>query len=494
MASFDFHELHVRGLLAVIHSSHTNHIFSPSYNTVEIWEVSMTSSNMIFEIKPLSTSRISSICPSRDGRRLLVGNSDGTVRMLNLEDLAGNQLVIQDTDVPRIIGFSPSRKMVATKTEQSAYIELRDTITWDVVGSRDVIGPINVDYGPRIAFSADDDQIAVWSDSLVTIYDMTHPENRLSFDPCPKGRSAYIRKVAFQTRSDLVVCTNLRDATSGLLQVWKLKGHTECTFSLDINIGRSSIVSLAPDGLTVIIHSPASCYSWNQNTAQFDRIHFTDEALLDGISCAYSPDGKLFACGSWRNDDIRVWGTRTGQLCGKPITMPAAFVYAIAFSPALNDQSFGDRLIALHCSDPRTITLVDVYTSYLRAQCWDPAWGMEFIRDGTKLVSYDSKHPIRIYDIVDFVSKYRNAALGYEPVPQNMTDGWVMGQEDELLFWVPLEHRRVLCLPHVEAIGGRPIKVDLSRFRYSSEWTECINQGWLKELEERGKEVRGLLE
>jgi len=119
---------------------------------------------------------------------------------------------------------------------------------------------------------------------------------------------------------------------------------------------------------------------------------------------------------------------------------------------------------------------------------------MEFIRDGTKLVSYDSKHPIRIYDIVDFVSKYRNAALGYEPVPQNMTDGWVMGQEDELLFWVPLEHRRVLCLPHVEAIGGRPIKVDLSRFRYSSEWTECINQGWLKELEERGKEVRGLLE
>jgi len=61
----------------------------------------------------------------------------------------------------------------------------------------------------------------------------------------------------------------------------------------------------------------------------------------------------------------------------------------------------------------------------------------------------------------------------------------------ELLFWVPLEHREDLCLPHIEMIGGRPTKVDLSRFRYGNKWTECIDQGWLKE---RGKGMARLLE
>ena len=43
-----------------------------------------------------------------------------------------------------------------------------------------------------------------------------------------------------------------------------------------------------------------------------------------------------------------------------------------------------------------------------------------------------------------------------------------MGQDHELLFWVPLEHREDLCLSHIEIIWGRPTKVDFSRFRYGS--------------------------
>jgi len=56
-----------------------------------------------------------------------------------------------------------------------------------------------------------------------------------------------------------------------------------------------------------------------------------------------------------------------------------------ALSPALNDRSLGDRLIAIHHSN--TVTLFNIYTSHLYAQCWDPGWGMAFIGDGTKLAS-----------------------------------------------------------------------------------------------------------
>jgi len=71
----------------------------------------------------------------------------------------------------------------------------------------------------------------------------------------------------------------------------------------------------------------------------------------------------------------------------------------------------------------------------LYAQCWDPAWetNMAFIGGGTKLASYSSSHPTRIHDIVDLAVKHRNAIHGYEPVLRDMRDGWMVGQDDELL-------------------------------------------------------------
>ena len=474
---------------AIIHLRNAERLFVLQKNTVEIWEVSMTGSKKIFKTEPLNTSPISSICPLRDGHRLLVGSVDGTVRMLNMEDLGSSQPVIQDvTDTPKVIGFSPSGKMVATRSRQSDYVEWRDTTTWEVVGSTDV----KYEYDIKVAFSAADKRVAVLNNDRVTICDIMHSENRTSFDCWPKGRHFLIWDAAFQTCNDLVIYTKL-EGNSGLLQVWKLKDHSECTFSLDFDHSLSS-KSLAPDGLTLIIDNPILCHSWNQDTAQFSRIHFTDEMHLFGFYHAYSPDGKLFACHSRRDSHVRVWDTRTGQLCSNPITMPG--VREIALSPALNDQSLGDRIIALRCLNlnTHTVTLFDVYTSHLYAQCWDPGWHMAFIGDGKKLVSYSGSHPTRIYDIVDLAAKHWNASHGYEPVPKDMKDGWMVGQDDELLFWVPLEHREDLCLPHIEMIGGRPVKMDFSRFRYGSKWTECIDEDWLKQLEEREKEMTRLLE
>ena len=145
--------------------------------------------------EPLTTSWIQSICPSRDGHRLLVGSWDGTVRMRNMEDLGNSQPAIQDvTDTPEVIGFSPSGKMVATKSQQTDCVELRDTTTWELVGSMDVEeGHIEV------AFSADDKRIAILTRNRVTICDIMHPEKRLSFNPWPKGRHVYKWKAAFQT-------------------------------------------------------------------------------------------------------------------------------------------------------------------------------------------------------------------------------------------------------------------------------------------------------
>jgi len=70
MASFG-HDFNYRSYF--IHSPLTNYLFIRKGYTVKIWDVSMTGSKQIWETNPPTNSEISSICPSRDGHRILVG-------------------------------------------------------------------------------------------------------------------------------------------------------------------------------------------------------------------------------------------------------------------------------------------------------------------------------------------------------------------------------------------------------------------------------------
>jgi len=92
-----------------------------------------------------------------------------------------------------------------------------------------LVGPRDAEYGSKVAFPADDSQIAVLSMSLITIHSIMHPGNRLSFDPGPKEEVSIYGVLL----SEHVICSELRDSDeiSGLLQVWKLKDHTECTLN-----------------------------------------------------------------------------------------------------------------------------------------------------------------------------------------------------------------------------------------------------------------------
>jgi len=73
----------------------------------------------------------------------------------------------------------------------------------------------------------------------------------------------------------------------------------------------------------------------------------------------------------------------------------------------------------------------------------------------------------------------------------------MMGQDDEPLFWVPVENRGGLyVLPSRVLIEGSYIStgLDFSNSRFGKKWMECIDKGWLKVLEQKEKEIGNVLE
>jgi len=80
---------------------------------------------------------------------------------------------------------------------------------------------------------------------------------------------------------------------------------------------------------------------------------------------------------------------------------------------------------------------------------------------------------------------------------QGMMDGWVMGQDNEPLFWVPIEHRKDVYAPRCRVVIKAPqisTILDLTNSRFGRKWTECIDKEWLRDVEKKEKEVGKLLE
>ena len=113
------------------------------------------------------------------------------------------------------------------------------------------------------------------------------------------------------------------------------------------------------------------------------------------------------------------------------------------------------------------------------------------------MANYYYNSGVRIWEIADLTVEHQHSTHGYELMLQDIRDGWMMGQDDEPLFWVPAENRKHLYVPSPRVvIEGSDIStiLDYSNLRFGRNWMECINKEWLKELKQKEKEVEKRLE
>ncbi|KIM25035.1 hypothetical protein M408DRAFT_226597 [Serendipita vermifera MAFF 305830] len=442
------------------------------YGTIRVWDAE--TGEMITESPKEHTDAVNSVKFSPDGRRVISGSEDSTIRVWDAE--TGEMITEspkEHTDAVNSVKFSPDGRRIVSGSDDKT---LR---VWDAETGKVVAGPLkgHTDFVNSVCFSPNDKWIVSGSDdTTLLIWDAEtgevvagplkgHKGPVLSVGYSPDGR-----KIVSASSDRIIV---VWDAVTGKVVTGPLKGHNNRIRSVCFSPNEKWIVSGSDDGFIRV---------WDAKTGEV-------VGPLKGhnhcvISVGYSPDGRQIVSSSY-DGAIKVWDAATGKVVRGLLKGHNECVRSVCFSPNEKWIVSGSDDGSILVWDAKTGEIVGPLKSIL---VWDtkPDMGkwrwierggrvmsVTFSLDGRKLASGSSDGTVRVWDlgIDDTISSTGLIATN----TSEEKDGWVLGPKSELLFWVPHELRKGLCLPGRMVLASPfPItELDFSAFVHGESWIQC---------------------